>query len=77
MNVVRCFFVQPSLFHNSSTFSSVLVLITNGGVGMDAMFQVCKYCKHAKPTETDLLYYEIWKRKVCEHESCDGDSETI
>lgn len=42
---------------------------------MDAMFQVCKYCKHAKPTETDLLYYEIWKRKVCEHESCDGDSE--
>ena len=27
---------------------------------MDAMFQVCKYCKHAKPTETDLLYCEIW-----------------
>ena len=42
---------------------------------MDAMYQVCKYCKHAKPTETDLLYCEIWKRKVGEQESCDGDSE--
>lgn len=42
---------------------------------MDAMYQVCKYCKHAKPTETDLLYCEIWKLKVCEYESCDGDSE--
>lgn len=42
---------------------------------MDAMYQVCKYCKHAKPTLTDLLYCEIWKQKVCEHERCDGESE--
>lgn len=42
---------------------------------MDAMYQVCKYCKNAKPTITDLLYCEIWKQKVCEHERCDGESE--
>lgn len=45
------------------------------GVGMDVMYQVCKYCKHAKPTGTDLLYCEIWKQEVYEHERCDGDSE--
>lgn len=42
---------------------------------MDKMYQVCKYCKHAKLTETDLLYCEILKQNVCEHERCDGDSE--
>ena len=42
---------------------------------MNAMYQVCKYCKHSKPTGTDLLYCEIWKQEVYEHERCDGDSE--
>lgn len=44
---------------------------------MDAIHQVCKYCKYAKPTETeaDLLYCKIWKQKVYEHERCDGDSK--
>lgn len=30
---------------------------------MNAMYQVCRYCKHAKPTGTDLLYCEIWKKR--------------
>lgn len=42
---------------------------------MDAIHQVCRYCKHAKPTGTDILYCEIWKQEVYEHERCDGDSE--
>lgn len=42
---------------------------------MDVIHQVCKYCKNAKPTGTDLFYCEIWKQEVCEHERCDGDLE--